>query len=110
MRVWMVPALALLLNGCVGAVKEREVFGAMRDVGFTEADARCLAARAGRSLTVRQLRSLQRAASALDQPVMEKPLGQVIDAIRTNVDGETLAIVVRLSVDCARARIEGLAS
>jgi len=100
-------ALGFLGSGCVTAVKEREVFGAMRDVGFTEDDARCLAARAGRQLSIRQLRSLQRAANALDKPVRDMPVGQVIDAIGNNVDGETLGVVVRLSAECARMRLEG---
>jgi hypothetical protein len=91
----------------VSAIKEREVYGTMRDVGFTEADARCLAARAGRQMSVRQLRSLQRAAGEMDQPVLEMPVGEVLAAIRANVDGETLAVVARLSADCVRARMEG---
>jgi hypothetical protein len=98
--------LAVTTSGCISAAKEREVFGAMREVGFTETDARCLAARAGRKLSVRQLRSLQRAASELDQPVREMPAGQVIDAIRTHVDSETLGVVVGLTVDCIRLRME----
>lgn len=100
-------ALGFVTSGCVTAAKEREVYGAMRDVGFTEADARCLAARAGRQLSIRQLRSLQRAADALEKPILEKPVGEVIEAIRTNVDSETLAVVARLSADCVRARMEG---
>ncbi|MFN3371757.1 MAG: hypothetical protein ACK4Z0_09555 [Sphingomonadaceae bacterium] len=103
-------ALALGTTGCVTAIKEREVLGAMRDLGFTEADARCLAARAGRQLSVRQLRSLQRAAGELEQPVREMPVGQVIDAIRTHVDGETLGVIVGLSLECARLRMEERAS
>ncbi len=81
------------------------MFGAMREVGFTETDARCLAARAGRSLSVRQLRSLQRAAGELKQPVQEMPVGQVIEAIRTHVDAETLKTVARLSIDCVQRRL-----
>jgi hypothetical protein len=99
-------ALAVVTQGCVTAVKEREVDSALRGVGFTKADAQCLAARAGRQLSIRQLRSLERAASELDQPVREMPVGDVIDAIRTHVDSDTLATVVRLSTDCARARLE----
>jgi len=91
----------------VSAIKEREVYGTMRDVGFTEADARCLAARAARQMSIRQLRSLQSAADALEKPILEKPVGEVIAAIRTNVDSDTLAIVARLSADCVRARLEG---
>ncbi len=86
------------------------MYGTMRDVGFTEADARCLAARAGRQLSVRQLRTLQRAAGSLDQPVLEMPVGDVIAAIRTHVDGDTLAVVARLSADCVRTRMEGQAN
>jgi hypothetical protein len=99
-------ALALGAQGCVTAVKEREVDSALRGVGFTAADAQCLAARAGRQLSIRQLRALERAANELEQPVREMPVGDVIEAIRTHVDSDTLAVVVRLSADCARARLE----
>lgn len=95
---------ALLLSGCITAVKEREVYGAIRGVGFTEADTRCLAARAGRQLSIRQLRSLQQAAAAMEQPVREKKVGQAIDAISDHVDAETLGRVVRLTIECARIR------
>jgi hypothetical protein len=99
-------ALALGTQGCVTTAKEREVNNALRGAGFTAADAQCLAARAGRQLSIRQLRTLERAADELEQPVLEMPVGDVIEAIRTNVDSDTLAVVVRLSADCARARLE----
>jgi len=100
-------ALGFLTSGCVTDVKAQEVYGAARDVGFTEADARYLAARAGRQLSIRQLRSLQRAAGALDKPIFEKPVGAVLEDIRTNVDSDTLAVVAWLSADSVRARMEG---
>lgn len=101
---WLLPIMAMLLSGCVSAIKEAEVYGAIRGVGFLETDARCLAARAGRQLSIRQLRSLQRAAAAMDKPIREMPVGAVIDAVSDHVDPETLGRIVRLSVECARAR------
>ena len=100
-------ALALATSGCISAAKEREVFGAMRDVGFTEVDARCLASRAGRTLSIRQLRSLQGAAAAMEQPVKEMPVGDVIAAITAHVDTDTLRTVAGLTADCVRLRLEG---
>ena len=101
----MTLTTAVLLSGCVTAIKQTEVNNALRDVGFTQADARCLAARAGRQLSVRQLRSLQQAASSMDKPIREMPVGDVIDAIQNHVDPDTLRIVGRLAAECARARV-----
>jgi hypothetical protein len=94
----------LLLTGCVTAAKQQEVYSAIRDVGFLEADARCIASRAGRQLSIRELRSLQRAANAVERPVRDATVGQVIDAISTNVEPETLGTVVRLASECLQAR------
>lgn len=102
--VMAVSALALALPGCVSAIKQHEVGTALRDVGFTEADARCLAARAGRQMTVRQLRSLQQAANSMDKPIREMPVGDVIDAVRNHVDPDTLRLMGRLAMECAQAR------
>lgn len=99
---WLV--LPLLLTGCVTAVKQQEVYGAIHGVGFLEADARCIASRAGRQLSIRDLRSLQRAANAIEGPVREATVGQVIDAISANVEPETLGTVVRLAAECRQAR------
>jgi outer membrane murein-binding lipoprotein Lpp len=98
---------SLVVAGCVTAAKEREVLTALRGVGFTETDARCLAARAGRRLSVRQLRSLEQAARAMPTPVAEKPVGEVVAAIRDNVDAQTLRLVAELTVECAKLRLEG---
>lgn len=106
LRVIALLSLAALTTGCVTARKQSEVNTALRDVGFSEADARCLATRAGRQLTVRELRSLQRAASAMQQPVREMPVGDVIDAIRNNVDPETLGVIAGLAQECMQQRTE----
>ena len=105
-KVIALLALATLTTGCITARKQSEVNTALRDVGFTETDARCLANRAGRDLTVRELRSLQRAASAMQQPVREMPVGEVIDAIRNNVDPETLSVISRFAQHCMQQRVE----
>lgn len=96
----------LLLSGCVTAVKQQEVYSAIRDVGFLENDARCIASRAGRQLSIRELRSLQRAANAVDRPVRDATVGQVIDAISGNVEPETLGTLARLSAECVQSRRE----
>ena len=96
--------LAIGLPGCVTAIKQREVNTALTDVGFTQEDARCLARQASRNLSISQLRSLQRAAGSLQQPIREMPVGDVIDNIRAHVDPETLQAVGRMAADCARAR------
>ncbi|WP_181160205.1 hypothetical protein [Sandaracinobacter neustonicus] len=97
-------ALAVMLPGCVTAIKHTEVDNALRSVGFTREDARCLASRSSRQLSIGQLRSLQRAASAMDQPIREMPVGDVIDAIRNHVDDDTLVAVGRMAADCMQAR------
>ena len=102
--VSVITAMGIGLSGCVSAIKQHEVNTALTDVGFTQADARCLARQAGRNLSVSQLRSLQRAAGTMQQPIREMPVGDVIDAIRTNVDPETLRAVGQMAADCARAR------
>ncbi len=109
LRVFALLSLAALTTGCITARKQSEVNGVLRDVGFSEADARCLATRAGRQLTVRELRSLQRAASAMEQPVREMPVGEVIDAIRNNVDPQTLSIIGGLAAECAQQRQQAAA-
>lgn len=106
LRVIALLSLAAMTTGCITARKQSEVDTALRDVGFSEADARCLATRAGRQLTVRELRSLQRAASAMQQPVREMPVGEVIDAIRNNVDPETLSVISRFAQECVQQRME----
>lgn len=103
----LVPLLAIatLSSGCVvTTAKQNGVDGALRDVGFSEEDARCVASRAGRQLTVRQLRSLQRAGAAMQQPVREMPVGDVIDAIRDNVEPATLSIIRGLATECLQQR------
>ena len=99
---WLLSSL--LLTGCVTALKQQEVYGAIRGVGFLEPDARCIAARAGRQLSIRDLRSLQRAANAIPSPVREATVGQVVDAISDNVEPETLGTVVRLAAECRQER------
>lgn len=106
LRVFALLSLAVLTTGCVTARKQSEVDAALRGVGFSEADARCLATRAGRQLTVRELRSLQRAGSAMQQPVREMPVGEVIDAIRDNVDPQTLSIIAGFTQECIQQRTE----
>jgi hypothetical protein len=108
MRV-AIPVLlsSLLLAGCVTAAKQQEVYGAIHGVGFLEADARCIASRAGRQLSIRDLRSLQRAAGAIEGPVREATVGQVVDAISQNVEPETLGTVVRLAAECRQTRTGG---
>ena len=106
LRVFALLSLAALTTGCITARKQSEVNTALRDVGFTETDARCLASRAGRQLTVRELRSLQRAATAMPQPVMEMPVGDVLNAIRDNVDTNTLSIIARLTSECVQGRLQ----
>jgi hypothetical protein len=101
-----VALVALALLGACTTVKEREVYGALRGGGFTEADARCLAARAARSLSIRQLRELQAAVDALDQPVREMAVGDAIDGLRANLDPQTVQLVARIGMECVRARIE----
>lgn len=105
LRVFALLSLAALTTGCITARKQSEVDTALRDVGFSEADARCLATRAGRQLTVRELRSLQRAGSAMQQPVREMPVGDVIDAIRNNVEPETLSVIARFAQECVEQRM-----
>lgn len=102
----VILALALGASGCVSAIKQSEVQTAMRDVGFTEADARCIASRAGRRMSISQLRSLQRAASSIPGPIREAQVGEVIDAIRNNVDADTLSIVATLASECVQARMQ----
>ena len=97
-------ALAMLA-GCT-TVKEREVYSAMRSGGFTEADARCLAAQAARLLSIRQLRELQAAADALEKPVREKSVGDALDALQANLDPQTVQIVARVGVECVKARLQ----
>ena len=106
LRVVALLSFAVLASGCITTRKQSEVDSALRDVGFSEDDARCLASRAGRRLTVRELRSLQRAASAMEQPVREMPVGEVIDAIRNNVDPETLSVISRFAQECVQQRME----
>ncbi len=106
LKLVAILGLAALTTGCITARKQSEVDTVLRDVGFSEADARCLATRAGRQLTVRELRSLQRAASAMQQPVREMPVGEVIDAIRNNVDPETLSVIGRFAQECVQQRME----
>ncbi|MCG2840293.1 hypothetical protein L6Q21_04770 [Sandaracinobacter sp. RS1-74] len=106
LRICALLTVAALSTGCVTAAKQREVNSALLDVGFTKTDAMCLASRAGRQLSVRQLRSLQRAGAAMEQPVMEMPVGEVLEAIRDNVDTETLSTVARLSAECVRMRLQ----
>lgn len=105
-QVLLIVVSGLLLSGCITAAKEREVYGAIRGVGFLETDARCIAARAGRQLTIRQLRSLERAANAMEKPIREMPVGQVLDAVSDHLDAETLGVIFRLTVECARNRLE----
>ncbi len=105
MRATVALAALLLLGACT-TVKEREVYGALQGGGFTEADARCLAARAARSLSIRQLRRLQAAVDALEQPVREMPVGEAIDGLRANLDPQTMQIVARVGVECVRARLQ----
>ena len=105
-RVFVLLTVASLTTGCITARKQSEVDTALRDVGFSETDARCLASRAGRQLTVRELRSLQRAASTMQQPVREMPVGEVIDAIRNNVDPETLSVIAGLAQECVQQRMQ----
>ncbi|WP_199554699.1 hypothetical protein [Sandaracinobacteroides hominis] len=97
-------ALALATSGCVSAIKQSEVQTAMQGVGFTQEDARCAGARAGRQLSARELISLQRAASRLQQPVREMKVGDVMDAFTENVQPSTLATVARIGAECAQQR------
>ncbi|MBO9517732.1 MAG: hypothetical protein J7493_06660 [Porphyrobacter sp.] len=99
---------SLLLTGCITAAKQQEVYSAIRDVGFLEADARCISSRAGRQLSIRELRSLQRAANAVERPVRDATVGQVIDAISQNVEPETLGTLVRLASECLQARTQAI--
>lgn len=105
MRATVALVALVILAGCT-TVKEREVFGALSGGGFTEADARCLAARAARSLSIRQLKQLQAAVDSLDKPVREMTIGQAIDGLSANLDPQTVQIMARVGVDCARARLQ----
>ena len=96
----------LALPGCVRAIKQSEVDTTLRSAGFSQEDARCLAARAARRLSVGQLRSLQRAAASLQQPVRETTIGEAIDAVRNNVDTSTIRILVQLGDECIRSRLQ----
>ena len=100
-------ALLLLQTGCVTAVKQREVDAALRDVGFTQADADCAARRAARQMSIRELRSLQRAANGVQQPVRDMQVGALLDTVLENVDPDTLGTIARIGAECARQRREG---
>ena len=97
---------AIGLPGCVRAIKQSEVDTTLRSAGFSQEDARCLAARAARRLSVGQLRSLQRAAASFQQPVRETTIGDAIDGVRTHVDSATIRILVQLGDECIRARVQ----
>lgn len=102
-QFFAIAIFALLLSGCITAAREREVYGAIGSIGVLQSDATCLAARAGHALAICQLRSLECAARAMDQPVREMPVGQVIDTISDHVDAQTPGLVVRLAIACRRS-------
>ena len=95
---------ALALSGCVTARKEAEVYGAISGIGFLEADARCISARAARSLSIAELRSLQRAQRQVSRSETQMTIGQVVDAISDHVEPETLGTVARAASQCVHER------
>lgn len=96
----------LALSGCVTARKEAEVYSAISGIGFLEADARCISARAARSLSIAELRSLQRAQRQVSASETQMTIGQVVDAISDHVEPETLGTVTRLASECVHERMQ----
>jgi hypothetical protein len=97
----------LLLSGCVTSIKEREVDSALRGVGFLAQDRQCLAARAARQLSIRQLRQIQAAANALDQPVTEMTIGDALTRLQRHIDPETVRVMATVARECVATRLEG---
>lgn len=103
-RLVAIGALALATSGCVSAIKQSEVQTAMIGVGFSREDAQCAAMRAARHLSARELISLQRTASRLQQPVREMKVGDLLDTVSENVDPQTLGTIARLGAECLQQR------
>ena len=97
----------LALSGCVRSIKEAEVLTSMRDLGLAEPDARCLANRAARRLSVGQLRSLQAAAKSVGDRSASTPLPAAVLRVRNMVDTETLGIAVAIAGECLADRAVG---
>jgi outer membrane murein-binding lipoprotein Lpp len=97
----------LLLSGCVTAIKENEVNAALSGVGFLERDRACLAARAARQLSIRQLRQIQAAANAMDKPITEMTIGDAIARLQRHIDPATVRVMANVAKECAMVRIEG---
>lgn len=103
-QVLVLVLAGLATTGCVRAIKHNEVLWAMRDLGLSDPDARCIASRASRQLSVGQLRSLQAAARNIADRSGNTPLPAAVLRVRDKVDAETLGISVRIAAECVAER------
>lgn len=104
LRAVILIAAGLASTGCIRAIKQAEVMGAMQDLGLSDPDARCLASRAARQLSVRELRSLQAAAKSVGDRSAETPLPVAVLRVRDKVAPQTLTTAVRIAGECVVER------
>lgn len=104
LRAVVLIAAGLASTGCVRAIKQGEVMGAMRDLGLSDPDAHCVASRAARQLSIRELRSLQAAAASVGDRTGSTPLPIAVLRVRDKVDPQTLATAVQIAGECVAER------